>query len=57
LKHRLKEKFKDAHLDKPTSTDFSFMGGKRSKSVKKLRKTKDQSTRRSSDKHDEKDLK
>jgi hypothetical protein len=39
----LKEKFEDARLDKPTSTNFSFNGGKKSHNAKKLRKTKDQS--------------
>jgi len=41
LKCGLKEKFKDAHLDKPTLFYFSFKGGKRSHSAKKLKKTKD----------------
>jgi len=40
-KHGLKEKFEDAHLNKPTSTNSRFKGGKRSQSAKKLKKTKD----------------
>jgi hypothetical protein len=35
------ETFEDAYLDKATSIDFSFKGGKKSKNVKKLMKTKD----------------
>ncbi len=37
----LMETFEDAYLDKATSIDFSFKGGKKSKNVKKLMKTKD----------------
>jgi len=55
-KCNLKEKFEDAHLDKPTSTNFSFRGGKKSHNAKKLRKTKDQSIGPSNDKQDEEDL-
>ncbi len=40
-KHALKEKFEDAHLNKLTSTNSRFRGGKRSQSAKKLKKTKD----------------
>jgi len=36
---RLKEKFEDMRLDKSTSIDFSFKGGKKSHNAKKLRKT------------------
>jgi hypothetical protein len=37
----LKEKFEDARLNKPTSTDHNFKGGKKNHSAKKLRKTKE----------------
>jgi hypothetical protein len=40
-KCKLREKFEDAHLDKPISTYYSFKGGKKSHNAKKLRKTKD----------------
>jgi hypothetical protein len=30
LEHGLREKFEDARLDKPTSTNINFRGGKRS---------------------------
>jgi hypothetical protein len=53
----LRELFEDAHLDKPTSIDSSFKGGKKSQSAKKLRKTKDQFVRPLGDKRDEEDLK
>jgi hypothetical protein len=44
-------------LDKPTSTDFNFKGGKRSQSAKKLKKTKHQYVGCSNDKWDEEELK
>jgi hypothetical protein len=53
----LKEKFEDTRLDKPTSIDSSFKGGKRSHNAKKLRKTKDQLARPLGDKWDEENLK
>jgi hypothetical protein len=56
LEHRLRGKFEGTHLDKLTSTNFSFRGGKKNKSAKKLRKTKDQFARPSSDKKDEEDV-
>jgi hypothetical protein len=37
----LKEKFEDARFNKPTSTNSSFKGGKKSHNAKKFRKTKD----------------
>ncbi len=42
LERGLRHKFEDACLDKPTSTNSSFKGGKRSQGTKKLRNTKDQ---------------
>jgi hypothetical protein len=30
LERKLREKFEDTHLDKPTSINYSFKGGKRS---------------------------
>jgi hypothetical protein len=36
----LREKFEDEHLDKPTSSDFNFKGGKKSQSANK-KKTND----------------
>jgi hypothetical protein len=56
LEHGLREKLEGMHLDKPTSTDSYFRGGKKNHSAKKLKKTKDQSVRPLSDKHDEEDL-
>jgi hypothetical protein len=41
----LRETFEDMRLDKPTSIDYNFKGGKRSHNAKKLKKIKDQSTR------------
>jgi hypothetical protein len=55
-KCKLREKFEDAHLDKPALTESNFRGGTRSHNAKKLRKTKDQSAGPSSDKQDDKDL-
>ncbi len=55
-KHRLREKFEDACLDKLTSIDSSFKGGKKNQSAKKLRKTKDQSTGPLDDKKNEEDV-
>jgi hypothetical protein len=55
-KCKLREKFEDAHLDKPTSTDSNFRVGTRSHNVKKLKKTKDQSAGPSNDKQDDEDL-
>jgi hypothetical protein len=34
--HGLREKFEGVHLNKPTSTDSSFRGGKRSHSAKNV---------------------
>lgn len=56
LKCGLREKFEDAHLDKPTSTDFNFRGVTWSHNAKKLRKTKDQLGGPSSDKQNYEDL-
>ncbi len=56
LERGLKEKFEDTHLDKPTSPDFSFRGGKRSQSAKKLKKITDQFVGLSGDKCDEEDF-
>ncbi len=53
---RLKEKFEDARLDKPTSTDYNFKGGNKNHNAKKLRKTKEQLARPSNDKRNEEDL-
>ncbi len=55
-KCKLREKFEDAHLDKPTSTDSNFRVGTRSHNAKKLKKAKDQSAGPSSDKQDDDDL-
>jgi hypothetical protein len=55
LECRLREKFEDACLDKPTSTYSSFRGGKRTHSAKK-RKTKDQFVGPLGEKQDEEDL-
>lgn len=57
LECELKEKFEDARLDKSTSIDYNFRGGKKNHNAKKLRKTKEESARLSSDKKNEKDLK
>lgn len=53
----LREKFEDAHLDKPSLIDSSFRGGKRNHNAKKLKKTKDQLVKPLGDKYDEEDLK
>ncbi len=55
-KHGLKEKFENTHFNKPTSIDSRFRGGKRSQNAKKLKTTKDQTTRPSGDKKDKEDL-
>ncbi len=57
LECKLKEKFEDACLNKPTSTDSNFRGGKRSHNAKKLRKTKDQLVGLINDKRNDQDLK
>ncbi|CAM6007070.1 unnamed protein product [Sphagnum balticum] len=56
-KCKLREKFEDAHLDKPTSNNSNFKGGTKSHNAKKLRKTTEQSVGLSSDKRDDDDLK
>jgi hypothetical protein len=57
LECRLKEKFEYKRLNKPTSIDYSFRGGKTSHNAKKLGKTKDQLARPSNDKRNEENLK
>jgi len=49
-KCELREKFENAYLDKPTSTNSSFRSGKKSHNAKKLKNTKEQSPKPSSDK-------
>jgi hypothetical protein len=51
----LREKFEDDHLNKLTSTDSSFRGGKKSHNAKRSRKTKNQSARLSGEKLNEED--
>jgi hypothetical protein len=41
-KRGLREKFEDGHLNKPTSIDSNFQGGKKSHDAKRIRKTKNQ---------------
>jgi hypothetical protein len=49
LERRLRQKFEDTHLDKPTSTYYNFKGGKKNQSAKK-KKTKDQFVKPSGEK-------